>query len=125
MEIKLTPVWTTVDIVERLRDECDHHKRWASHLNAENDRLRGLLREAQPISIDLLTLLTKVADSLPTQSRPTDARQAEATIRRLVQWIERIDAALASHTLHPAPVAAECSVSNAEQPDATLPMHRN
>ena len=63
-------------------------------LTAENERLRGLLREAKPVTVELVALLQATSKHLPA-SAPIDMAAAQSAMGDLTGWISRIDAALA------------------------------
>ena len=70
-------------------------------LTAENERLRGLLREAKPVTVELVALLQATSKHLPA-SAPIDMSAAQAAMDDLTGWISRIDAALAGAADQPA-----------------------
>ena len=58
----------------------------------EIERLRGLLREAKPVTVELVALLQATSKHLPA-SAPIDMAAAQSAMGDLTGWISRIDAA--------------------------------
>ena len=82
-------------------------------LTAENERLRGLLREAKPVTVELVALLQATSKHLPA-SAPIDMAAAQSAMGDLTGWISRIDAALAGAAVQPSDVAstfADCELA--------------
>ena len=71
--------------------QYDHDYR---KLEADNERLRGLLREAKPVTVELVALLQATSKHLPA-SAPIDMSAGQAGVGDLTGWISRIGAALA------------------------------
>ncbi len=91
------------DIVERLRESAQY---WVNEVDTrkeaadEIERLRGLLREAKPVTVELVALLQATSKHLPA-SAPIDMAAAQSAMGDLTGWISRIDAALAGATDQP------------------------
>ena len=82
----------------------------------EIERLRGLLREAKPVTVELVALLQATSKHLPA-SAPIDMSAAQAAMDDLTGWISRIDAALAGAAVQPIAVTGNCGLCGQPRAD--------
>ena len=88
-----------------------------SRLRRENERLRGLLREARPIAASVVAV-TQDASKYLRPDAPINMARAAAAHDALTDWIARIDAALAGEpATEPAKTADQPSAAT-ENPEA-------